>query len=788
MLGGAVLCLLGTAAAAAPVVLDGATGSISLAGHIEVFRDNTGQLGIEDVVHRHFTPVSGNLAAGFDRSAFWLRIPLERGGDGPIVWLLEVGMPYLDHVDLYSSNPAGEYDVAKMGDRLPFAERSLPYRNFLFKLTPPVGSSEIYLRIQTTSTVIVYGDVWTQDAFGVMAGRGSIVLGLIHGAMLILILSALVQALVTRQRVYGIYAIYATLLELMFVSMNGLGGQFFFPRSPMLADGMTGMSTCLAAGFGAFLGSLLLNMARRHPWIHRSYQVCGTFSILSALSIFVDKYYLVGQPVQAIVLYLCIMQPLVALPAALRGDREAATYLLSWLLQLLSLSLLVLRNLGMSSLAFVPDLFAQVTAALHVLVISGGLGLRIAAIKREKRAVQAALLNETQRNKRELEGRVAERTSELAAENAERRVAEMQLRESETQLRAMLDAAPFPMVVTRIDDGSLLYLNTPAAVLFGQAEEKGDSRTSIDFYDNADIPPRLIESLHTNGVVAGEEVLFRRMDGARHWIMLSAVRFRYGGEDAVMSCLNDITARKQLEQSLIDARERSDAALALQQQAMAEQRNFLSMVSHEFRTPLSIIGAASDLIELKSEQNGRTEPGVAKIRRAIQRMTDLIDTCLADEWVASTMTSPCRQPVDLGAVLREVADERGEIAAQAILLMLPPEPVVVLGDVSLLRVAVSNLLDNAIKYSPASGEIRVILRSDYDQAVLTVADDGPGVASQEATQIFEKFYRSNAAFNKGGAGLGLYLVKQIAERHGGGIRLERVPGTGATFVMELPVQ
>jgi signal transduction histidine kinase len=131
---------------------------------------------------------------------------------------------------------------------------------------------------------------------------------------------------------------------------------------------------------------------------------------------------------------------------------------------------------------------------------------------------------------------------------------------------------------------------------------------------------------------------------------------------------------------------------------------------------------------------------------------------------------------------REVAEERGITVS----LALPPEPV--LADVDAVRLGqvVSNLLDNALKYTPAGGRVTLALRREAREIALTVSDTGPGIPVEEREAVFRRLYRRDASRSQRGLGLGLSLVKAMVEAHAGTVRLEDAPGGGARFEVQLP--
>lgn len=212
-------------------------------------------------------------------------------------------------------------------------------------------------------------------------------------------------------------------------------------------------------------------------------------------------------------------------------------------------------------------------------------------------------------------------------------------------------------------------------------------------------------------------------------------------------------------------------------QALSEQRQLLSMVSHEFRTPLAVIDGATQNIERGIAGDKATH----QIRRAVGRLTQLLSNALAEDRLASHSWQAQRQQVDSIALIHEAIDGRPAGTASRIRTELPSDAPI-LADRNLLRIAIDNLLDNALKYAPA-GDIDVRLNHGTVWQ-LTVADCGPGLPDD--VDIFAKYARGNATVGKPGAGLGLFLVARIAELHGGKISAINRPGGGAEFTLELP--
>lgn len=776
------------------------TDRIEMAGHWDVFRDTDRSLSIDEVQRPEhadrFVPLPTHLAAGFTSDVFWLRTTIERLPGAGDEWWLEAEMAYLDHVDLYLPDGRGGFSVQRQGDRRPFAERPIPYRNFLFKLVLPEAAPQtVFLRVASTSTVALRTYLWQPKAFAPAVARETVGMGILHGVMIALIIFALVQFLATRDVVYLYYLYYTATCEIMFFSFNGYAAQFLLPTQPAALNILTGTSVCLSVSFGALVSYTILDFKQHFPRLLRFYQATALIALGCVGFVLADQYHIAARIANPLAGVLLVITPAFALLLALRGDRVAVVYLLAFLVYITAQILITMRNLGLVQTPLGVDWMMQIGYCLHIVLLSMGMVQRVKIFEHEKEAAQTTLLETLRRSERELEERVVNRTTELAATNrtlaaeiTERRAAEQRVRENEYLVRAVLDAAPFPMMVTEFEGGDLLFLNRPADELLGLQPASGSGRNIIDFYDSPSERGTILGMLSRDGVVLNHEIRMRRSDGERRWLLTSAVRFRYGTHDAILTCCNDISLRKELEESLRRAHRRSEAALEAERRAMREQRNFLAMVSHEFRSPLAIIEASAQLLALylKADQKDASDE-IDKIRRAVRRTTSLIDTCLSDDWLDSTVMTLKNTSLDLERLLAEVCDEKRTLTgSQRLIVDLCSAPPI-LGDGTLLRVVFSNLLDNAIKYAPPLSQIDVRMTCTDHEVTVAVSDRGPGIVPNEQESIFEKFFRSTASGQTSGAGLGLYIVKRIVDLHGARIAVNSQPGAGATFTVHFPL-
>ncbi|HEX4407184.1 MAG TPA: ATP-binding protein [Xanthobacteraceae bacterium] len=231
--------------------------------------------------------------------------------------------------------------------------------------------------------------------------------------------------------------------------------------------------------------------------------------------------------------------------------------------------------------------------------------------------------------------------------------------------------------------------------------------------------------------------------------------------------------------------------LAQEQRLTLMQRNFVTMASHEFRTPLTHIdGHARRLDKIKDAVTPRDiGERVGKIRGAVLRMTHLIDNLLNSSRLidggAGLYVHPDR--MDLTALLREVCALHRDMAPSfPINERFASTPIPMIGDAKLLFQVFSNLLANAIKYSPARGAIDIDVMSSADEVAVTIADHGIGIPPDDIPRLFERYHRGSNVSGIVGTGVGLYLVKMAVDLHRGDIGVESREGEGSQFTVRLP--
>jgi signal transduction histidine kinase len=275
-------------------------------------------------------------------------------------------------------------------------------------------------------------------------------------------------------------------------------------------------------------------------------------------------------------------------------------------------------------------------------------------------------------------------------------------------------------------------------------------------------------------------------DGHAIWVELQSTIIRdanTGTPQEVIGVVRDITERRRLEDELRQALNKEKELNGLKSQ-------FISIVSHEFRTPLAAIQSSTDLLKRYSERmtEEHRREHLDKAQMQVRRLTDLMDDVLllnraqarGIEFnpIALDLELFCRSVVEDMQLLSETHNIQWESDCQVATVNVDPK---------LVRRALTNLLSNAVKYSASGSTVSVALRCDRQQATLVVRDQGIGIPAADQKHLFEDFYRATNVSTISGSGMGLTIVQQAVKAHNGAITFESEEGKGTTFTLTLPV-
>ncbi len=904
---GLSLCLLWAWLSCAPALAQAPPGVVevqaadryTLSPSFMFLEDKGGQLRFDDILKPEaqagfrLMPQSGPGANfGLTSSAIWLRINLRTASTAAREWLLEIGYPPLDRLELYSPAAAFGYEQQIGGDAYPFATRVIAHRNHVLPVRLwPGADNVVYLRIESEGTVSAPVTLWQPAALWRHDQAQYAALSLYFGLLIGLLLYNLLLFMSVRDIGYLFYVGFAGAMGVGQAALTGMGVQFLWPQWTWWNGVSPPVGLSTAALFGILFARNFLSSPARMPLIDRFLllQMAGwALAILAALTL----RYSVSTYMVTVLAVVSVATMVAVGVISVRGKYAGARYFFgAWALLLIGVVTLALHNTGVLPSNALTSNALLIGSALEMVLLSFALADRINVARRFKEQAQARIAAEhamvealkeshgrlrTVLEEREIilessivgiafltpdgrfrwankamldifganprngisvepfylsreeylrvgadvAGSVARGEvyqSELQMRRADgtliwvslsgkavsrqglghgtvwgimnithRKQLEEQLQRTSSEREAILNSALVGIVLSVnrrhewVNDKFAEMLGYPRQILIGQPSSyiHPDEASWQRFGEEAR------QSLVDTGSYVCERQLKRR-NGGLFWVEMGGSCIRPNDpESGVIWTFLDITERKKSETEVREALE--------QQRALNELRSrFVAMTSHEFRTPLAAILSAEELLRHYGDRLPQPEriEVLDSIASGVQRMSRMMDRVLllgkADAGMLDfkpqriQVASLCRQfvdearaqqPGDRSEVALEVAEDVGEGAY----------------DEKLLRHIFSNLLSNALKYSPGGGQVRFNVRREQSATVFEVADQGIGIPADEIAHLFESFHRASNVGAIQGTGLGLAIVKNAVEMHGGAIEVASALGQGTVFTVSLP--
>ncbi len=363
------------------------------------------------------------------------------------------------------------------------------------------------------------------------------------------------------------------------------------------------------------------------------------------------------------------------------------------------------------------------------------------------------------------------------------------LARSERKFRDLVEGSIQGLFVHR--DWKIIYANAAAATIFGYDPvnfEEADVRDLVSTDDKA-----LIEDLRDRRIAGDENVPERyelqgvRADGSQIWVELFSRVVEWDGASAIQTTIMDITQRKKIEGSLINAKDRAEHA----DRAKTE---FLGNMSHELRTPLNAVIGFSQLIrdQIMGEVSPQYIDYAASIHTSGQHLLEVVNDLLDVASIESGSMALHEESVDLSEIARTCERMlRGRALRASLLISVerPDTPVRVIADARRLKQVFINLVGNAIKFTEQGGSIIIRIEAlDDGRGRMSVVDTGIGIPKEHQKNVFDAFFRVDNSFvsKREGTGLGLPLVRALADLHQAEIGLESDVGVGTTISLTFP--
>jgi PAS domain S-box-containing protein len=365
-----------------------------------------------------------------------------------------------------------------------------------------------------------------------------------------------------------------------------------------------------------------------------------------------------------------------------------------------------------------------------------------------------------------------------------RKEAEQALREREAQYRSVVENVRDVVFQTDID-GHWTFLNPAWEGMTGYSVDDTLGNPCLAYFKGPELDA-MTEVFDGARSFCRSEVRLRTRDGSVRWVALFAQSLQEedGALTGVVGTLHDITERKRMEQQTREALRRERELNRL-------KSSVVSMVSHEFRTPLSTIRSSAEMLgEFFDEWSPeKRKKYVDRIHRQIDRMSRLLGDVITTSKLDAEHDEPNPVPLDLRRFQREVADEvRAHLGTdRAIAVEMHDVPDEIEVDPDLLHHIVSNLLSNALKYSPDDTEVSVSWEVRGETLSVRVSDRGIGIPTSDQEHLFRAFFRASNVDSAEGSGLGMTIVKRAVDVYGGTISVDSTSGEGTTFRITLPL-
>ncbi len=353
-----------------------------------------------------------------------------------------------------------------------------------------------------------------------------------------------------------------------------------------------------------------------------------------------------------------------------------------------------------------------------------------------------------------------------------------QRQQSEQRYRTLFEAAIEGICIH--DRVILLDANPAVAAMFGYSHEELMNKSFFDL-----IAPESRSHVWEEILSEHEypyEAVGLRKEGLTFDVEILCKQLIYEGRPARVAALRDLTERKKVERQQLD--------LALERERIRILAKFITQASHEFRTPLSIIGTNAYLMKHRA-QSDNDKRSATIIEQQVAYIDDLVKHMVA----LLKLDSNEQEYAMLVVELHEIVHAAHRLFAasyqekrQTFVLDLSPEPIRLCGDADFLKQAIGNILDNACRYTPEAGVITIQTDRIDNYAMVRISDTGIGIGADALPHIFEHFYRHDIAGTTRGFGLGLSIAKTIVVRHRGRIEVESTLGQGSVFTIWLPAE
>lgn len=363
-----------------------------------------------------------------------------------------------------------------------------------------------------------------------------------------------------------------------------------------------------------------------------------------------------------------------------------------------------------------------------------------------------------------------------------RRKAEEMLRQSEERFFKIFNLSPVPTYITETESSRFIYVNAAFENLFQKSRKEilGKTAFELDIISPEDRFRIASQILANKGKTQNIELRLRLGDTLLKDVLTSSDMIEIDGKPCFLTSLVDISERKKAEED-------THKALEKEKELSEMKSRFVSIASHEFRTPLSTILSSTALLEryTTTEEQYRRDKHIARINASVKNLVSILEELLSLEKIEEGKVELKMETFRLRELVNRLCGEMKSIARKGQIIRYDHEgKEEVRLDPVFIRHILTNLATNAIKYSPENTTIHVHTLANDRGVVLSVKDTGIGIPKEDQKHLFERFYRASNAAGIQGTGLGLHIAKRYVDMLNGSISVLSSPGKGTEFIVK----
>ncbi len=363
-----------------------------------------------------------------------------------------------------------------------------------------------------------------------------------------------------------------------------------------------------------------------------------------------------------------------------------------------------------------------------------------------------------------------------------------ELQKSQENYKLMFERNPLPMCIWDLETKKFLEVNSAMIETYGYSRDEFLNMTVLDVRppEEIDVFMEMVSTLAPGYRKESKLFIHRKKDGTRIKVLNSSYDIMFNHRNARIVLINDVTERLRVE-------EERETLLTALREALRARDEFLTMASHELKTPITSLILNTDLKKLMLKRNEKIAPEkeietLDIQRRQLERINHIIDDMMDLSRIRLGKLEMKKSPVDFARVVEDSMTKLSPLLIQTLgeVNYESVQDATVVADPFRLEQVVTNLLSNAAKYGE-NRPITVTLTKSETQAIFSVQDQGRGISEEDQKRIFSRFERVISGSDIAGLGLGLTIVKEIVDSHQGHITVKSSPGKGARFTVELPL-